>query len=137
MALTAIIQFGNNTVKRYFKEYLVTDCHIVHRRNYNKFCPEGNGACERLEVSVVCPGRDDLDLYRWYDMQTAQEGRIVISTVAVRASDGETEHIISFENARCFSLDEKYDINTFRRRIVTLSIEAENIKVDDIEFKRF
>lgn len=61
MALTAIIQFGNNTVKRYFKEYLVTDCHIVHRRNYNKFCPEGNGACERLEVSVVCPGRDDLD----------------------------------------------------------------------------
>ena len=136
MALTARIQFGINASRRYFKEYLVSDCHIVHRKPYNKFCPEGDASCERLEVSVVCPGRDDLDLYEWYDTQNAQEGRIVISTVTVKTSDGEAEHIVYFEGARCFSLTEDYDAGVNRRRILTLSIEAEHINVDDIDIKR-
>ena len=136
MALTAFIQFGSNVSRRYFKEYLVSDCHIVHRRQYNQYCPEGSAKCERLEVSVICPGRDDLDLYEWYDTQNAQEGRIVISTVTVKTSDGEAEHIVYFEGARCFSLTEDYDAASTRRRILKLAIEAEYINVDDVEIKR-
>lgn len=136
MALTAILQFGSNTTKRYYKEYMVSDCHIVSQRGYSKFCPEGCASCERLEVSIICPGRDDLDLYEWYDTQNAQEGRVVISTTTAKTSDGEAEHIISFEGARCFSLTEDYDANTTRRRILKLAIEAEDIHIDDVTIKR-
>ena len=125
MALIAHIQFGSNITKRYFKEYLVCDCNIIHRRPYNKFCPEGCASCERLEVSVISPGRDDLDLYEWYSAQNSQ------------ASDGESEHVIFFEDARCFSLTETYDAGTSRRRILKLAIEAEHIIVDDVKIKRY
>ena len=136
MALTAEIKFGSNGSKSYDKEYLVSDYHIIHSRPYNKYCPEGSTRCERLEVSIICPGRDDLDLYKWYDTQNAQEGCIVISTTTVKASDGEAKHIVYFENARCFCLSEEYDIGTSRRRILKLAIEAEKISVDDVEIKR-
>ena len=136
MALTAVLQFGSNTTKRYYKQYMVSDCHIVHKRDYSKFCPKGNATCERLEVSIVCPGRDDLEMYEWYDSQNAQEGRVVISTTSVKASDSDSEHIIYFENARCFCLSENYDISVARRRILQLAIEAESIHVDDVNFKR-
>lgn len=137
MALIAHIQFGSNITKRYFKEYLVCDCNIIHRRPYNKFCPEGCASCERLEVSVISPGRDDLDLYEWYSAQNSQEGRIVISTSTAKTSDGESEHVIFFEDARCFSLTETYDAGTSRRRILKLAIEAEHIIVDDVKIKRY
>jgi hypothetical protein len=136
MALTAYIEFGNNDSKRYFKQYMISDCYIVHEKPFNKFCPEGDANCERLEVSIISPGRDDLDLYEWYDTQNYQDGRIVITTMSVKTSDFDAEHIIYFENARCFSLSEHYDASTNRRRIITLAIEAEKICVDEIEFNR-
>lgn len=136
MALTAYLQFGSNVTRRYFKEYMVSDCHIVHKRKYNRFCPEGNAECERMEVSVVCPGRDDLELYEWYDTQNAQEGRIIISTTTAKTTDADAEHIIYFDDARCFSLTEYYDADMTRRRILKLAIEASNIMVDDVEIKR-
>lgn len=136
MALTAVLQFGSNTTKRYYKQYMVSDCHIVHKRKYSKFCPEGSASCERLEVSIVSPGRDDLEIFEWYDSQNAQEGRIVITTTSVKASDSDSEHIIYFENAHCFSLSENYDISVARRRIIKLAIEAETIHIDDITIKR-
>lgn len=137
MALSAYLQFGSNITRRYFKEYLVSDCHVIHRRRYNKFCPEGAATCERLEVSVVCPGRDDLELYEWYDTQNAQEGRIIINTTTTKESDGTAEHIIYFEDARCFSLTEYYDASTTRRRMLKLAVEAGKITVDDTEIKRY
>lgn len=136
MALTAYIEFGNNDSKRYFKQYMISDCYIVNEKPFNKFCPEGDASCERLEVSIISPGRDDLDLYEWYDTQNFQDGRIVITTMSVKTSDFDAEHIIYFENARCFSLSEHYDASTNRRRIIKLAIEAEKICVDEIEFNR-
>ena len=106
MALTAYIEFGNNDSKRYFKQYMISDCYIVNEKPFNKFCPEGNASCERLEVSIISPGRDDLDLYEWYDTQN------------------------------CFRLSEHYDASTNRRRIIKLAIEAEKICIDEVEFKR-
>jgi hypothetical protein len=53
----------------------------------------------------------------------------------VKSSDFTSEHIIYFENARCFSLSESYDIDVARRTL-KLGIEAETVKIDDVEFKR-
>ena len=136
MALIAVLEFGNNNIGRYHKQYLVSDCHFVHKRSYNRFGPEAPVRSELLEVSVICPGRDDLTLYEWYDSMELQEGRVVIKTNTVSSSDCTSEHIVYFENARCFSLSETYDIDSSRRRILTLGIEAETVKIDDVEIKR-
>ena len=136
MALIAVLEFGNNNIGRYHKQYLVSDCHFVHKRSYNRFGPEAPVRSELLEVSVICPGRDDLNLYEWYDSMELQEGRVVIKTNTVSTSDCTSEHIVYFENARCFSLSETYDIDSSRRRILTLGIEAETVKIDDVEIKR-
>ncbi len=137
MALTAFIKFGNNSKEDYFKKYQLSDFHIVNQRRYNKFCPEGSARCERLEVSLDSPGRDDLDLYNWYDKQFSQEGCIEISTTTVKTSDEQSKHVIYFEDARCYGLSEQYDIGTNRRRILSLAIEAEIICVDDVKIKRY
>lgn len=144
MALTATLKFGSNTTQAYDKEYKVTDFHIVSRRDYNKFCPEGNATCERLEVNIigqVVKGEEvkdlkDLEMYEWYDLQTTKDGRLEICTSSVKASDSDTQHVICFENARCFSLSEHYDIGVARRRILLLGIEAESIHVDNVDLKR-
>lgn len=135
MALIAVLEFGNNSIGRYHKQYLVSDCHMTHQRRYNRFCPEGPAHSETLEVSVICANREELNLYEWYDTLETQDGRVVIKANAVKSSDSTSEHIIYFENARCFSLSESYDIDVARRTL-KLGIEAEAVKIDDVEFKR-
>ena len=41
MALTAVLEFGDNTINRYSKRYLVADCKFIFNRPYNAFCPQG------------------------------------------------------------------------------------------------
>ena len=36
MALIAALEFGNNSIGLYHKQYLVSDCHFVHKRPYNR-----------------------------------------------------------------------------------------------------
>ena len=115
MALIAALEFGDNNIGRYSKSYLVSDCRFVFDRPYNSYRPEGMARCERLELEVIAPGKNDLNLFDWYDKQGVQSGRIVIS--------------------KCFSLSENYDINTSRRRTLKLAIEAETITVDDVLFQ--
>jgi hypothetical protein len=91
--------------------------------------------CERLELDVVAPGKDDLNLFDWYDQQGVQSGRIVISLAAEAKLDEKDAQVILFENAKCFSLSESYDINSSRRRNLKLAIEAETITVDNIIFQ--
>ena len=66
MALTARLQFGDNDAKVYPEQYLVEDCHCHFTRQYNHFHPETDPRCERVELTVVAPGRENLSLYEWY-----------------------------------------------------------------------
>jgi len=135
MALIAALEFGDNNIGRYFKNYLVSDCRFVFKRAFNSYRPEGMARCERLELDVVAPGKDDLNLFDWYDQQGVQSGRIVISLAAEAKLDEKDAQVILFENAKCFSLSESYDINSSRRRNLKLAIEAETITVDNIIFQ--
>jgi hypothetical protein len=135
MALIAALEFGDNNIGRYFKNYLVSDCRFVFKRPFNSYRPEGMARCERLELDVVAPGKDDLNLFDWYDQQGVQSGRIVISLAAEAKLDEKDAQVILFENAKCFSLSESYDINSSRRRNLKLAIEAETITVDNIIFQ--
>ncbi|MBR5326705.1 MAG: hypothetical protein IKU49_09485, partial [Prevotella sp.] len=120
MALTAVLEFGDNSIKRYSKQYLVSDCRLLFVRPFNGFSPEGAARCERVEVTVVAPGKDDLGLIEWFSTQGVQNGRLVIS-LANELKDNESDsQILYFEEAKCFSLSEYYDINVSRRRLLKL-----------------
>ena len=136
MALTAVLEFGDNSIKRYSKQYLLTDCRFLFARPFNGFSPEGAARCERVEVTVIAPGKDDHNLIEWFATQGVQSGRIVISlTNEVRDSESDAQ-ILYFEDAKCFCLSEFYDISTSRRRLMKLAISAETFEIDGVTLHR-
>lgn len=136
MALIAVLEFGENKIKRYYKQYLVSDCRLLFARPFNGFTPEGGIRCERVEVTVVSPGKEDHSLIEWFSSQTVQNGRIVIR-LANETNDKDSDtQVIYFEEAKCFSLSECYDINVSRRRLLKLAISAETLEIDGVNLKR-
>ena len=135
MALTAVLEFGDNSIKRYSKSYMIADCQFVFERPCNQYAPEGVAKCERIELEVIAPGREDLGLYEWYSAQSVQNGRLTIDINNGGTGDTDVQTLY-FEEARCFSLSEYYDISTSRRRMIKLAIIAEEVSLDDIRFVR-
>ena len=135
MALTAILEFGNNDIKQYPKKYMVSKCHFVFNKDFNEFRPIGAARCERVELEVVVPGQDDLTLFEWYTSQNINSGRIVMDLSSDQASDHTPNHVLYFEDAKCFALSENYNIASVRRRILRLSISAELTTIEEVEFK--
>lgn len=131
MALTAVLEFGDNNIKRYSKRFLVADCRFLVDRSYNDFCPDGETRCERIELFVVAPGKDDLSLFDWFADQNILEGRVIISLATTGDSSIGSQEIY-FEDAVCFALSEIYDIDSSRRRLLKLSILAKKICIDDV-----
>ena len=134
MALTAVLEFGDNSIKRYSKQFLVADCRFVFDRSYNDFCPEGDTRCDRMELFVVAPGKEDLTLFEWFANQSVLDGRVVISLGAANDSSLDSQEIV-FEEAVCFALSEMYDIESSMRRLLKLSILANKICIDDVCFE--
>lgn len=134
MALTAILEFGDNDIKRYPKHYLIADYHLVFKRSYNNYAPEDTARCERLELNVVAPGKDDLSLFEWFSTQGMQAGRIVIGPSADGTPVDDNTQTIYFDEAQCFALSECYDIDSQRRRLIKLAIVAEHIEIDGIDY---
>ena len=135
MALTAVLEFGDNTTKRYSKHYMVADCRFVIDRPYNDYCPEGSTRCDRVELSVVAPGKEDLYLLEWFSDQSCRDGRIVID-LSAPGDNGTDSQEVCFEGAVCFGLSEVYDINSSKRRLFKLSVMADNVSIDDVDFAR-
>jgi hypothetical protein len=136
MALTAVLEFGDNSIKRYSKQYMVSDCRLLFARPFNGFSPEGAARCERVEVTVVAPGKDDLGLIEWFSTQGVQNGRLVISLTNELKDNESDSQILYFEEAKCFSLSEYYDINVSRRRLLKLAIGAETLEIDGVTLNR-
>ena len=135
MALTAVLEFGDNGIRRYSKQYQVSDCRFVFDRPSNAFSPEGAARCERLEVVVIAPGKTDLSMFEWFSNQDTRDGRIVISLANEGRLDEFDTQTIFFNEARCFSLSERYDIDNQRRRLLRLAIVADRMEVDGVGFE--
>ena len=134
MALTAVLEFGDNNIRRYSKQFMVADCRFVFDRSYNDFCPEGDTRCERMDLFVVAPGKDDLTLFEWFADQSVLDGRVTISLGATSDNSLDSQEIV-FEEAVCFALSEMYDIESSMRRLLKLSILASKICIDDVCFE--
>lgn len=134
MALTAVLEFGDNDIRRYSKQFMVADCRFVFDRSYNDFCPEGDTRCDRMELFVVAPGKEDLTLFEWFANQSVLDGRVIISLGATNDNSLDSQEIV-FEEAVCFALSEMYDIESSMRRLLKLSILANKICIDDVCFE--
>ena len=136
MAFAAFLEFGDNTIKRYSKQYLVSDSRLLFARSFNSFSPEEAARCERVEVTVIAPGKDDLGLMEWFSSQSVQSGRIVFCLTNEATINDDDAQILYFEDAKCFSLSEFYDINVSRRRLLKLALSAESLEIDGVTLNR-
>lgn len=134
MALTAVLEFGDNSIRRYTKQYLLSDCRFVFDRPYNAFSPERPAHCERMEVVVIAPGKSDLGLFQWFSNQESREGRIAISLIGDAKQNEAEPQVIYFEDAKCLSLSEMYDIDSSSSRLIKLAIISDKIEIEDVEF---
>ena len=134
MALTARLQLGDNVAGLYSREYLVADCHLHFKRHHNHFKPDTDARCETMELVVVAPGREDLNLYEWYINNDTLCGRVVIDLQTMSENDSVMK-FVEFEDAYCYSIREEYHIDSQRRRCLRLSFVAEKITVNEVEFE--
>lgn len=134
MALMARLQFGDNMVGLYSKEYLVMDCHLHFSRHHNHFRPDTDARCEKVELVVVAPGKEDLNLYEWYIQNDTMSGRIVFDLQNL-THENTNEKVILFEDAYCYAIEEEYHIDVQKRRCLRLSLVAENLTINDTAFK--
>ena len=133
MALSAVLEIGDNGIKRYQKQYLLSDFRIVFNRSYNVL-PTGMARCERIEMVIVAPGRKDLEMFAWFLHNDSIDGRIVISlTDEVNDNDAKVQ-VLYFEGAKFFSLSEKYDIENNRRRLLKLSMVSDSLQLENVKF---
>ena len=133
MALTAVLEIGDNGIKRYQKQYLLSDFRIVFNRSYNVL-PTGKARCERIEMVIVAPGRKDLEMFACFLHNDSIDGRIVISlTDEVNDNDAKVQ-VLYFEGAKFFSLSEKYDIENNRRRLLKLSMVSDSLQFENVKF---
>jgi len=134
MALTARLQFGDNDQGLYPREYLVANCRCHFSRRYNGFRPDMDAICERVEITVIAPGMEDLSLYEWYINGTLQSGRLIYDLSGISGNDEPVTREVLFNDAYCFALAEEYNINGGNRRLLKLSIVGENITINDSKF---
>ncbi|MBR1389157.1 MAG: hypothetical protein IJ618_06860 [Prevotella sp.] len=135
MALLKKLQIGNNEIGKYTKDYLLTDyqCHTC--RHHNEQMPNADKYCERIDLTIVAPGREDVRLYQWFIAQAPESGRILIELPPNANQDGEKKEV-QFENAIVYSLEEEFHFNIDRVRKLKLSIVAEQVKISGVKFNR-
>ena len=72
----------------------------------------------------------------WFSTQSVQSGRIVFCLTNEATINDDDAQIIYFEDAKCFSLSEFYDINVSRRRLLKLALSAESLEIDGVTLNR-
>lgn len=135
MALTARLQFGDNDNEIYSKEYLVVDWQAHYMRNHNGIRPDSEAVCESIDIVLIAPDKQDLNLYAWFIDNSELSGRFIFEgfeNTNDRSDDTET---VLFENAMCYSLAEEYSIDDRKRRLLRLKITPEEVKFGVHTFK--
>lgn len=137
MTLTTNLQFGDNETGLYNKSYLVVDCKSHVSRSCSAFAPQSTPVCQELEVTVVAPTKEDMELYEWYFTNLMKNGRILYHVQDISSKGEETlERSVYFQDAFCYKIHERYTIDDNQQRLLTLSISAKQFRIEDIPFNR-
>jgi hypothetical protein len=135
MALFAKIRFGDNYGNTSALQYDITRVKTYFARTYNHSRPEGRPRCQQIEITIVAPDFDDLNLYDWYINQGTQNCQLLYSTSAFNDSSIHQLRQITLTSAVCYGLEENYHIDSDARRTLTLSITADEVEVEDLTFQ--
>ncbi len=130
MSLLAHLYIGDNFSGNYNKEYRVTACHIKLAREHTHYAPDTDPRCDLLHVVIVAPDKDDLELQEWYIERSALSGKIVIDLSNQAAKYDPIERTIEFEEAKCVSIAEHYEIDAPYRHLFEFECMAETLKID-------
>ena len=135
--MSAVLQFGDNDAGVYSSEYPVIECDCHFSRHHDYYSPDSDPRCAKVMSMVVAPGKEDLGLVEWYIDNSCQSGRIVFDVSdQLGAEGGDSQRVILFEDARCYLIEEQYDISTSSRRLLRLEFLAECIQIDSNRFDR-
>ena len=120
---------GENPNLENNKIYDVVRCYIKTSRHHNSHRPDSVARCEVLSVTLASSQVEDNFLFEWYINQTAFSARLEI-TLDVQANNaGESEvRIFKLTEAKCFSLQEEYDIHFKKRHLTKLEIYAKQME---------
>lgn len=135
MSLSARLYIGDNASSHYTKEYQVTQCKVEVSRHYNAYVPDSDPRCEVVCLSLVVPRKEDLELFEWYIDQTSLSGKIVVDLTNQSARYDMTERTFWFEDAKCFSIAEVYDIGAIHRHQLRLGIMMRKLEIDEVVFQ--
>lgn len=69
MSLLKKLQIGNNEIGKYTQDYLLLDYQCHTSRHHNDLRPEADKFCERIDMTIVAPGRENVHLYQWFISQ--------------------------------------------------------------------
>lgn len=136
MIISAHLKFGDNSLEKYDeKDYMIVSYRTNIARKHNAFHPCTQPLCNSVEVSLIAPGKEDLELYEWYFNNEFRSGRIVFELTDFYISgESKSEHIFMFNDAQCFGIEESYDIGGCSLRLLNLKIGVNNFAVDDTAF---
>ncbi len=129
------MKIGNNQIGLYSRTYDVVECKCHFNRHHNFNLPDANAVCDKMELTVVAPGKEDLNLYEWYIDQTSLSGKLTFDLTTASKNGSQATKEITFEDATCFSIAENYDIGKKRRRHLILEIIAAKITAENVEFE--
>lgn len=88
-----------------------------------------------MEITVVAPHKNDLSMFEWFLQNSTHSGRIVISLTGDSTDSESKAQEIYFEDAKCASLSEKYQVDNLRNRQLKVSIVSEKIEMGSVTFK--
>ena len=131
MALLAHLKFGDNGNERYEKDYLLLSAKCRYSREYSGTRPRSAIRGIFFTVEVVAPGSVDLDLYAWYIDDDNREGCIVMEESS--STESTSARTIKFENARCISINEKYDISEHSKRKLLIEFSATGASTEGLD----
>lgn len=136
MSLIKKLQIGDNHSGRYTKEYLLTDFKCRTHRLHDEYRPAADKYCDCVEITVIAPGREDMQMYEWFISRSTLSGRLLIQ-LPPKANQSEPDcQEILLEEAQCYSFEEEYHSNLNQRRLLRLQLVAEQVIFNGIIFKR-
>jgi hypothetical protein len=75
-------------------------------------------------------------MYEWFVRKLNLSGRVIIELPPnANQFHGEIKEI-QFEDARCFSFEEDYHISKSQRRILKLQLVADNVSIENVNFRK-
>ncbi len=135
MEVQAKLEIGSNDTKMYSKNYNVVNLFCHYTRQTSNSRPDTDACCERIDITLIAPGMNDVSLYNWYASGESHCGRVSFDLSDTKTNNNSSASELLFEDAYCYAIEEEYLIDMQRRRTVKLSLVADKVTFEGATFQ--